>query len=75
MADSDDDMPPPLEDMSEKLENLKIQKAVHNPNSNSNDVEEIRLAPKKEKQDENISVIKPMADDQPLPAKKQQAKP
>lgn len=44
-----DDMPPPLEDMSEHLSTVK---QLHNKNNplyaNTNDTEEIRLAPKKE---------------------------
>jgi len=44
----DDEMPPPLEDMSEQINTIKEQKSKNNPlYSNDNDVEEVRLAPKK----------------------------
>jgi hypothetical protein len=43
-----DDLPPPLEDMSEQISTLKNIKGSKNPlYSNDNDEEEIRLAPKK----------------------------
>lgn len=60
---SDDDMPPPLEDMSEVLEKNKQAKAKaegFNYNKTEDHVEEIRLAPKKEP---GVSVIKSMDED------------
>ena len=49
MSDSDDDMPPPLEDMSESLQVQKEmkKKAEGVPLKSEDHVEEIRLAPKK----------------------------
>ena len=53
MSDSDD-LPPPLEDMSEQISNTKAMKAkaegpLFNTAGKSKDhVEEVRLAPKKE---------------------------
>lgn len=57
MSDSDDDMPPPLEDMSESLQVQKEMKKKAEGNIWKNDehVEEVRLAPKKE----NVSKIAP----------------
>lgn len=50
MSDSDDDMPPPLEDMSESLQVQKEMKKKAEgglPNKSEDHVEEVRLAPKK----------------------------
>ena len=61
MSDSDDDMPPPLEDMSAQLAVQKEMKAKAEGSFLQKDemVEEVRLAPKKEK---NISKIAPRDD-------------
>ena len=63
---SDDDMPPPLEDMSEQLAlNQKSKQNIQGQvyDKTNDHVEEVRLAPKKES-NSNISVIKP-SDDKP----------
>ena len=65
MQDSDDDMPPPLEDMSAEITAQKEAKdKVNGPlftAKTADHTEEVRLAPKKkpeeEKKDENVSKI------------------
>ena len=53
MSDSDDDMPPPLEDMSEQIQISKKKKQeamgymFGGANKSEDHVEEVRLAPKK----------------------------
>ena len=69
MIDDDDDMPPPLEDMSEQLEKNKELKAKaegFNYNKTEDHAEEVRLAPKKDKAaaKPGVSVIKQMDDDE-----------
>ena len=69
MIDDDDDMPPPLEDMSEQIEKNKKMKAKaegNNYNKTDDHTEEVRLAPKKEKTEPKpgVSVIKQMDDDE-----------
>ena len=45
--DSDDELPPPLEDMSEHLQQVKAKKQNVPLYANNNDDEEVRLVPKK----------------------------
>lgn len=68
MSDSDD-LPPPLEDMSEQISNTKAMKAkaegpLFNTAGKSKDhVEEVRLAPKKEEPSQpGVSKIAPSDD-------------
>jgi len=59
MSNSDDDLPPPLEDMSETLlvkKNL-TKKSEGLINKTEDHVEEVRLAPKKKPEETKISKI------------------
>ena len=49
MSDSDDDMPPPLEDMTEQVTAMQKKKGIQNQSKKviEDEGEEIRLAPKK----------------------------
>ena len=69
MSDSDDDMPPPLEDMSEQINvqrALKAKAEGFGAPKTQDHVEEVRLAPKKpkveEKQPAHVSTIAPSDD-------------
>lgn len=46
MSDSDDDMPPPLEDMTEQVVKSKQVREHKQPKSAQDDGEEVRLKPK-----------------------------
>jgi hypothetical protein len=77
MSDSDDDMPPPLEDMSQTLQANKEMRAKAEGNhwgigKTEDHAEEVRLAPKKDK--ENVSKIAP-SDNFDFDKKKPEQKP
>lgn len=59
MSDSDDDMPPPLDDMSEQIIKSQQARASKQP-AREDEGEEIRLKPKA--QPATTSVIKPSPD-------------